>query len=151
MAVARIGRVRLKAGGAEVRLLRRETPNRNGDENWAGDLMAGARRAIEFVPENGPISGYVLVAFYADGSTLTSQRWGDESPLNRSVHPRWKIPPSTTTSNSVDGTSAAALKRNSLCQWVPNCARHIPWNPPPPSRGPVVNAENSPTLKLAVR
>ena len=87
MAAARIGRVRLKNGGAEVRVLHRETPNAEGKESWAGALMAGARTAVEHANESAPICGYVLVAFYADGCTWTSHRWGDESPMNRAMLP----------------------------------------------------------------
>lgn len=47
MAAVRIGKIRMKNGGAEVRLLRQELPNYDGEENWAGKLVAGARQAAE--------------------------------------------------------------------------------------------------------
>lgn len=89
MSAARIGKITLKNGGATVRLLHQANPNHGGEENWAGKLMGGARRAIEQCGESGPITGYLLVAFYADESTVTSFRWGDESPVNRGTLPAY--------------------------------------------------------------
>lgn len=72
-----------------MRLIRQEKPNQGGEANWAGALLAGARKAVEWQEQDGPISGYVLLAFYADGSTWASHRWGNESPINRCALPQF--------------------------------------------------------------
>lgn len=89
MGAARIGRIRMKTGGAEVRLIRQETPNGDGKENWAGRLVTSARGAAEHCAESGPLTGFVIAAFYADGGTYTAFRWGDESPANRNILPAY--------------------------------------------------------------
>src|SRR5471032_2903678 len=55
------------------------------------------------------------------------------------------------TSNSAPACSLVAWARSCWCQYVPSCARHAPEGPAPPSRGPSVKLENSPTLRRAVR
>lgn len=42
MSAARIGKITMKAGGAEVRVIRQETPNA-GDSNWRGEIIKHAR------------------------------------------------------------------------------------------------------------
>lgn len=86
MAHAKIGRIRMKAGGAELRLIRQETPN-TGGENWNGELIAFGRRMAESAPKDGGIVGYVAVAFFGNGTTCTNYKWGDESPCSRTLLP----------------------------------------------------------------
>lgn len=89
MSAARIGRIRLKSGGAEVRLIRREQPNHEGAENWAGEIIRSAKTVANHTSKAGPIRGFVLAAFYDDKSTYVNFRWGDESPLNRALLPSY--------------------------------------------------------------
>lgn len=86
MAHAKIGRVRMKAGGAELRLIHQETPN-SGGENWGGELAAFGRRMAADAPADGGIVGYVAVAFFGNGMTCTNYKWGDESPCSRTLLP----------------------------------------------------------------
>jgi hypothetical protein len=75
MAHARIGRIRMKAGGAEVRLIRQETPNRDGSENWKGKLVEASRSIAGF---KGEIVGYAVIAVYDDGSYSSGFRIDDD-------------------------------------------------------------------------
>lgn len=86
MSHAKIGRIRLKARGADLHLIRQQTPNQ-GDENWAGELAGFSRRMLDHTETNGPLTGFVAVAFYADGSTCANYRWGDKAPFNRALLP----------------------------------------------------------------
>jgi hypothetical protein len=88
MSAARIGKITLKSGGASVRVLHQATPNKDGTENWAGALMETARTAVNHTDgESGPVVGFVVAAFYSDGSTWVDYRWGAESPINRALLP----------------------------------------------------------------
>ena len=66
MGHARIGKVRLKQGGAEIRVLHndRRSPGLNGSpENWNGKIVENARA----IAEDDPIVGYVIVAVFENG------------------------------------------------------------------------------------
>jgi len=41
----------------------------------------------EDTTEHGQIVGYVAVTFFADHTTCTNYRWGDESPCSRTLLP----------------------------------------------------------------
>lgn len=86
MARAKIGRVRMKAGGADIRLIRQQTPDEYG-ANAAGGFAAYARRVTDSVTECGGVTGFLGVAFYEDGSTRTHFWWGDKAPCNRAILP----------------------------------------------------------------
>ena len=77
MAHARIGRIRFKAGGAELRVLR--TPMRPGlndrPENWNGKIVENARALAD---DKDEIVGYVIVAVYANGSYNCATRVDNE-------------------------------------------------------------------------
>lgn len=75
---ARVSRVRMKQGGAEVRVL--ATPK------MAGGLAPNALRGARIMAEDDqPVVAYMLVGLYADGRVLTSGRcaFPDDSPHTR--------------------------------------------------------------------
>ena len=59
---ARIRSVRMKNGGATVRVL--HTPQPNDGENWNGKMVENAKA----MAGQGDVTGYVVLAFYADGT-----------------------------------------------------------------------------------
>lgn len=74
MAAARIRTIRLKSGGAELRILRQELPDNDGKENWCGRAMAAARKCTEFSTPESELCGFVVVGFYTDGATSLGYR-----------------------------------------------------------------------------
>lgn len=88
MGHARIGRIRLKDGGAEVRLIASQS-EKEWRDNAAAGLAAFARRVVEFVPENGQITGFIGLGWYEDGSTIAHFHWGDNAPCNRAFLPEF--------------------------------------------------------------
>lgn len=93
MAHARIGRIRMKDGGAEVRVLRQERtdPGINGGmENWRGDIERCARNCVGYARPDSPLVGFVVVGLFGDG--MVSMGWrhdADRSPIPRSLLPAY--------------------------------------------------------------
>lgn len=86
---ARIGRVRMKNGGADVRVLNRVPVNANG-EDWRGQIIANARAAAEYATDANPLSGYIVIALFGSGSTSVSYRYDPAlCPIPRSLFPAW--------------------------------------------------------------
>ena len=82
MSGCRIGRVRMKNGGADVRVL--HTPVREDDgENWNGKMIANARHLADF----GPVASYVVVAVYEDGTYALG--WRGDPELTRIPRMAW--------------------------------------------------------------
>lgn len=63
MSGCRISRVRMKNGGADVRVLHSPVSPID-DENWGGKMVEHARN----LASQGEVLGYVVAAVYADGN-----------------------------------------------------------------------------------
>lgn len=86
---ARIGRVRMKDGGAVVRVLDRKLDSPNG-ENWRGKIMENARAVASFDQEGSELVGYLLLGIYSDGQSSFGFRYDAERcPIPRSLIPSW--------------------------------------------------------------
>lgn len=86
---ARIGRIRMKNGGAEVRVLNREPINPDG-ENWRGSILSGARKIGERATNEAQLVGYIVVGVYRDGAASVGYRWDyDNCPVPRAMIPAW--------------------------------------------------------------
>jgi hypothetical protein len=91
---ARIGRIRMKNGGADVRVL-----NRNPDgaasidpngEDWRGTVVRNARAVADMATSEAPLVGYLLIGFYGDGCTSVGFRYDvDRCPVPRALMPSW--------------------------------------------------------------
>lgn len=89
MSAARIGRIRMKNGGAEVRLIRQETPNPDG-ENWRGDIVRCARNIAGHSKPGSELVGFVVLGLFADGATSIGWRYDYERAMvPRAVLPAW--------------------------------------------------------------
>lgn len=84
MAQARIGKIRLKAGGAEVRLLRRDV--RPDGENYQGLIIKHARMIAENEPD---MVGFVVVGIFADGSYDCGLRLDADAVIGRTMLPSY--------------------------------------------------------------
>ena len=83
---ARIGRIRMKSGGAEVRVLHQNSAN--GDEDWRGSIVKNARSIGEQATVESPLVGYVLVGLYGDGAASVGFRYDLKNcPVPRAVFP----------------------------------------------------------------
>lgn len=86
---ARIGRIRMKNGGADVRVLNREPVNPNG-EDWRGKIVANARGVADQATDEAPLVGYLVVGLYADGASSVGFRYDyDRCPVPRMLIPAW--------------------------------------------------------------
>lgn len=85
---ARIGRVRMKNGGADVLILPAK-PNGDDEISWRGALV----RAAKMVAENdhsGELAGYFIAGIFSDGATSTGFRYDPERcPIPRALMPAW--------------------------------------------------------------
>lgn len=89
MGLARIGKIKLKAGGAEVRVLHRDSPNLNG-ENWQGEVVKSARAVAGFDEPGSELVGFVVLGLYSDGRTSIGWRYdGNRSPIPRAMLPAY--------------------------------------------------------------
>lgn len=68
MAHARIGRVRMKSGGAEVRVLHNSRKDGGGQENWCGEVVKSARIVADFSEPGSELIGFVVLGLYSDGN-----------------------------------------------------------------------------------
>jgi hypothetical protein len=86
---ARIGRIRMKNGGADVRVLDRKIDNPNG-ENWRGKVIENAKAVASYDEEGSALVGYILIGIYSDGLTSVGFRYDPEQcPVPRSLMPAW--------------------------------------------------------------
>lgn len=85
---ARIGRIRMKNGGAVVRVLDRKPINPNG-EDWRGRLTLAARKIADQGTEAAPLAGYFVMGVFADGATSTGFRYDPDqlSAIPRTLWP----------------------------------------------------------------
>lgn len=85
----RLRRVRMKNGGADVRVLDLPKPNPEG-EDWRGSIIASARQIGEYVSDEKPLVGYVILGLYGDGTTSLGWRYDFEiCPIPRALLPAW--------------------------------------------------------------
>lgn len=86
---ARIGRVRMKNGGADVRVLNREPINADG-EDWRGKIVSNARGVADQATDKAPLVGFVVLGFFADGGYSLGYRYDYENcPVPRTLIPAW--------------------------------------------------------------
>jgi hypothetical protein len=86
---ARIGRIRMKNGGADVRVLDNKMDSANG-ESWRGKVIENAKAVAAFDQEGSALVGYVLIGIYSDGQTSVGFRYDkDRCPVPRSLMPAW--------------------------------------------------------------
>lgn len=74
----RIGRIRMKNGGAEVRVL--HTPILDGGdepENWRGKMIENAKEIASY---EGDLNGYVVIGLWADGCRSLAYRMSPHIP-----------------------------------------------------------------------
>lgn len=90
MGAARIGKIRMKAGGAEVRVLRRDLPNNQGTENYSGKIIECARNIAGYGQPGSELTGFVVLGLYADGATSIGWRYdATASVVPRAMLPGW--------------------------------------------------------------
>lgn len=86
---ARISRVRMKDGGADVHVLNNKRMD-DGGEDWRGSIVKNARVTADMETPDAPLVGYLMVGIYADGCTSTSFRYDSEQcPIPRALLPSW--------------------------------------------------------------
>lgn len=86
---ARVGRIRMKNGGADVRVLERTIDSGDG-EDWRGTVVRNARALGEFATEDAPLVGYILIGFYGNGESSVGFRYDDKlCHIPRSLMPAW--------------------------------------------------------------
>ncbi len=90
MTHARIGRIRMKNGGAEVRLIRNEKKDDGGKENWCGDIVRCARKCAEYSVPDSELVGFVVIGLYSDGCSSVGWRYDPKrSPIPRALLPTY--------------------------------------------------------------
>lgn len=84
---ARIGKVRLKSGGAELRIFDRVAKDLGG-ENWCGKIVENARTIAGYDAEDSRLVGYFILGLFSDGSHSTAYRYDPKrSPIPRRLPP----------------------------------------------------------------
>lgn len=86
---ARVSRVRMKSGGADVMVLDRKIDNGNG-EDWRGSILANARGIADLATSDEPLSGYIVIGMFKGGSTSVGWRYDPETcAIPRALFPAW--------------------------------------------------------------
>jgi len=88
LSAARIGRIRMKTGGAEVRVLRNERKDADGRENWCGEVVRSAKAVASFSEPGAELCGFVVIGLYTDGMHSMGYRLDEK----RSVVPGPLLP-----------------------------------------------------------
>lgn len=84
---AKIGRVRLKSGGAGLHILDRKTDDPGG-ENWCGKIVENARKMAGYDEEGARLVGYFIMGLYSDGTHSSAFRYdAKRSPIPRRLLP----------------------------------------------------------------
>lgn len=78
MSAARIGKIRMKSGGAEVRVLHRADPNPRG-ANWRGEIIDHARRIGALGEPGSELVGFVVIGLFEDGKSSLGWRYDPDS------------------------------------------------------------------------
>lgn len=74
---ARIGRVRMKSGGADLHVLHTPMPNNEGEENWRGKMIENAKTIAGY---DGDLDGYVVIGLWRDGARSLAYRFSPRIP-----------------------------------------------------------------------
>jgi hypothetical protein len=83
---ARIGKVRMKSGGAEVRILAQDAPR----ENYCGEIVRCAKIVADYSEPNSELVGYVVIGMFSDGMSSVGLRWDNKrSPVPRALAPSY--------------------------------------------------------------
>jgi len=83
---ARIGRVRMKNGGADIHVFRARDP---GVSDAGTQLLKHAREIVE-TAEDDRLVGHILVGLFSSGKTSTGFRYDPETfPVPRALFPVW--------------------------------------------------------------
>lgn len=83
---ARIGRVRMKSGGADVRLF----PTAPTLPDRRGEMMRHTRIVIDNSEETDPLVGHVVIGFFASGKSSVGCFYdGAACPVPRALLPAW--------------------------------------------------------------
>lgn len=86
---ARIGRVRMKNGGADVHVLESK-PGPDGAEDWRGAVVRNAKAVAEMGTDASPLVGYLLIGIFGDGATSVGFRVDeDRCVVPRALFPAW--------------------------------------------------------------
>jgi hypothetical protein len=86
---ARIGRIRMKSGGADLRVLSRKEDNPNG-ESWRGKIIENAKAVADYDEADSELVGYLVLGIFSDGQTSLGFRVDkDRCPVPRSLMPSW--------------------------------------------------------------
>lgn len=86
---ARIGRVRMKAGGADVRVIDRMVDNGNG-QDWRGTICASARGIADIATDDEPLAGYIIIGMFAGGAASVGYRYDPAAcHIPRALLPSW--------------------------------------------------------------
>ena len=75
----RLRRVRMKAGGADVRVMTSK-PGPDGKDDWRGALVRNAKAVAEMGTQADPLAGYVLVGIFRNGGVSVGYRYNSEEP-----------------------------------------------------------------------
>ncbi len=90
MTHARVGKIKLKAGGAEVRVIHTPTPDADGAENWLGKIVDNARGVASYSEPGSELCGYMVMGLYSDGTCSTAFRYdAKRSPIPRALLPSY--------------------------------------------------------------
>jgi hypothetical protein len=83
---ARIGRIRMKNGGADVRVL----PTAPSLPDRRGGMMKHTRMVIDHSEEHDPLVGHIVIGFFASGkSSVGFYHNPDTCPIPRALLPAW--------------------------------------------------------------
>jgi hypothetical protein len=90
MSAARIGKITMKNGGAEIRLIRQERKDEGGAENWQGRIVTCARNIADYSEPGSELCGFVVLGLYSDGANAIGWRYdGKRSPIPRALLPAY--------------------------------------------------------------
>jgi hypothetical protein len=107
---ARIGRVRMKSGGADVRVIEGfRVPD--DDESPAATLHRTARE----LTAEGQVAAFVIAAFMTDGRVSFNWRYTDDCPMARTLMPPYIA---ELTRRYVLTREEASQRFNEMFEWV---------------------------------
>jgi hypothetical protein len=86
---ARIRRVRLKMGGADVHILERKGVNPDG-EDWRGTILGHAKSIAALATDDAPLAGFLVIGFFGDGATSAGFRMDQaKCAVPKAMWPAW--------------------------------------------------------------
>ncbi len=113
---ARVRRVRMKSGGADVTVINSVNHDNGDGEDWRGSIVANARRAASFASAESPLVGYVVVGLFADGQSSVGWRYdAARCVVPRTLLPHWVS--EVIRRDIVTGTEAADTFER-MFEWV---------------------------------